>query len=273
MTIAIGYGILFICKDWGVAPCKWGRYMKLILIRHAEPDYSIDSLTEKGKREAALLVPRMGSLQNITGIYTSPLGRAKETATIAAKGLGIEPVVLPWAREFAGTIVDPETGNQRIPWDLKHKWFENEPTLFDESCWADHPFMTTGEVSVKKIYQETCQGVAELLANHGYVLQENRMFSCKENKEETLVLFCHMGIAMAIVGFLTQISPFSLWHGFCMPPSSVTTLVTEEREKGLMSFRCFQVGDTSHLAVGNEPPSRMAMFQEVFRGTDHTNAT
>ena len=29
--------------------------MKLLIIRHGEPDYSIDSLTEKGWREAELL--------------------------------------------------------------------------------------------------------------------------------------------------------------------------------------------------------------------------
>ena len=29
--------------------------MKLLIVRHAEPDYSIDSLTEKGWREAEYL--------------------------------------------------------------------------------------------------------------------------------------------------------------------------------------------------------------------------
>ena len=33
--------------------------MRLIFIRHAEPDYSIDSLTEKGWREAKLLAERV----------------------------------------------------------------------------------------------------------------------------------------------------------------------------------------------------------------------
>ena len=33
--------------------------MKILIIRHAEPDYSIDSLTEKGHREAALLAEKL----------------------------------------------------------------------------------------------------------------------------------------------------------------------------------------------------------------------
>ena len=37
--------------------------MKIIFIRHAEPDYSIDSLTEKGWREAEIAL--------VTGILLS----------------------------------------------------------------------------------------------------------------------------------------------------------------------------------------------------------
>ena len=36
--------------------------MKIIMIRHGDPDYEHDSLTEKGKREADLLVPRLAAM-------------------------------------------------------------------------------------------------------------------------------------------------------------------------------------------------------------------
>ena len=35
--------------------------MRLLFIRHAEPDYSTDTLTEKGRREAALLAITAGA--------------------------------------------------------------------------------------------------------------------------------------------------------------------------------------------------------------------
>ena len=38
--------------------------MRILLIRHGEPDYSTDSLTEKGRREAELLAQRL-SRENI----------------------------------------------------------------------------------------------------------------------------------------------------------------------------------------------------------------
>ena len=52
--------------------------MKLMFVRHAEPWYAIDSLTEKGHREAELLSHRLCKL-DVKAFYTSPLGRARET--------------------------------------------------------------------------------------------------------------------------------------------------------------------------------------------------
>ena len=37
--------------------------MKILLIRHGEPDYEEDGLTEKGKREAAFLAGRIAPMQ------------------------------------------------------------------------------------------------------------------------------------------------------------------------------------------------------------------
>ena len=54
--------------------------MKLLIIRHGDPDYSIDSLTEKGWKEAEYLSEKLVKL-DIKDIYVSPKGRAKDTAS------------------------------------------------------------------------------------------------------------------------------------------------------------------------------------------------
>ena len=51
--------------------------MKLIIIRHGDPDYSIDSLTEKGWKEAEYLADRIAKL-DVKQFYVSPRGRAKD---------------------------------------------------------------------------------------------------------------------------------------------------------------------------------------------------
>ena len=48
--------------------------MKLLLIRHGDPDYEIDSLTEKGHREAQLLAEKMQPCAG-KGFLCVPAGR------------------------------------------------------------------------------------------------------------------------------------------------------------------------------------------------------
>ena len=96
--------------------------MKLLLIRHGDPNYDIDSLTEKGWKEAALLAERMAKLK-IRTFYVSPLGRAKDTASLTLQKMGRDAIELPWLREFHAPIPDFHTGAPRIPWDqLPQDW-------------------------------------------------------------------------------------------------------------------------------------------------------
>ena len=60
--------------------------MKLLIVRHGDPDYSIDSLTPTGWIEAELLSHRLNRL-NVKAFYVSPLGRAKDTASFTLQAL------------------------------------------------------------------------------------------------------------------------------------------------------------------------------------------
>ena len=53
--------------------------MKLLIVRHGDPDYAIDSLTETGWIEAELLSDRLCKL-DVKAFYCSPMGRAQDTA-------------------------------------------------------------------------------------------------------------------------------------------------------------------------------------------------
>src|SRR5699024_1342867 len=81
---------------------------------------------------------------------------------------------------------------------------------------------------------------------------------------DTIAFVCHFGVECVMLSHLMNISPMPLWHHFCALPSSVTTLVTEEREKGIAVFRCLSFGDLSHLYAHGEEPSFAARFCEVY---------
>ena len=78
-------------------------FMRLIIIRHGDPDYSIDSLTEKGWREAELLSDRISKL-DVTAFYCSPLGRAKDTASFTLEKMNAKAKTLSWLQEFRGKV-------------------------------------------------------------------------------------------------------------------------------------------------------------------------
>ena len=88
--------------------------MKLIIVRHAEPDYSIDSLTEKGFKEAEFLSERLMKL-DIDDVYVSSLGRAKDTAKPYLLKSGKKAEICDWLIEFPAQIKNPETGTESIP--------------------------------------------------------------------------------------------------------------------------------------------------------------
>ena len=234
--------------------------MRLIIVRHAEPDYSIDSLTKKGWREAEFLAERLSKL-DVKACYCSPLGRAQDTSKSTLKKLGMTAETLDWLCEFRGTITDETLGGIHHAWDLKPDFWTKDDLHFDKDKWQNSDIMNSA--NTPKEYKIVCDGIDALLEKHGYRFNGKYYDVIKENRD-TVILFCHFAVEMVILSRILNISPLQLWHGFVAVPSSVTTLITEEREEGKAYFRCNSFGDISHLYANDEPPSFMARFCENY---------
>ena len=171
--------------------------MKLLIIRHGEPDYSIDSLTEKGWREAALLKNRLEKLP-ITAFYCSPLGRAKDTAKPTLQVLNRNAEICDWLQEFPAYVIDPVSGNHRIPWDILPVNLAKEPRYYHPTAWLQTELMQSGNVQEK--YTAVCTQLDSLLARHGYVHNGSVFYA--ENPNHSVVA--------SFVNF-----PSSIMAGFC----------------------------------------------------------
>lgn len=237
--------------------------MKLLIIRHGDPDYTIDSLTEKGHREAELLSLRMAKT-DVSAFYLSPLGRAQATARYTLDRMGREAETLDWLREFSAKVDKPNESND-VAWDWMPKDWTAYPDFFDRKKWMTHPVMVAGGVPEK--YAEVIAGLDALLSRHGYEREGDYYRAVRANRD-TIVFFCHFGLECVLLSHLLNVSPMILWHGFCAAPTSVTTVITEEREAGIASFRTAAFGDVSHLYVADEPPAFSARFCETFDSTD-----
>ena len=238
--------------------------MKLMIVRHADPDYSIDSLTPVGWEEARLLAERMAKL-DITDFYVSPLGRARDTASLTLEKIDRKAEVCPWLREFEAPIYKPDSPKPGCTWDWLPQDWTVEPRYYDPDRWTEPEVMQAGDVAGQADW--VASHLDAVLAAHGYERNGNLYRAVRPNTD-TLAFFCHFGVECVMLGHLLHVSPMVLWHGMCAAPSSVTILNTEERRKGIVSFRMSTFGDTSHLYAGGREPSFAARFCETWENMD-----
>lgn len=239
--------------------------MKLMFVRHADPDYVKDSLTEKGWVEAELLGKMLKDVK-MDYIYASPLGRAQDTLNCTLKYTGQTAVVKDFLQEFDAPIWRPDTlDRKRVCWDWLPEDWMNDERFLSKDHWMEPKQMADGHVYDE--YLKVVNGFDELLKEHGYVRDKN-YYKVEKANHDTIAIFAHFGVQMVILSHLFNVSPMILWHHFCASPSTVTTVYTEERRPGIASFRVNAFGDQTHLGMNNEPPAFAARFAEVYGDGD-----
>ncbi|MCL2253618.1 MAG: histidine phosphatase family protein [Lachnospiraceae bacterium] len=258
--------------------------MKLILIRHGDPDYENDALTAKGRREALLLADRVAKWR-VTDFYSSPLGRAKETAQYCLKQINRPTTVLNWLKEFYFPVTDPVSGRVNVPWDFVASFRTNEPLFCDQNNWHDAPVMKSVP-EIKEKHLEVRRELDKLLAEYGY-LRDGGLYRVSGKKEVFLkepaqpsdtsasfhpieqeaivVMFAHLGIISVVLSHLLGIPFPQIPHSFFLAPTSVTILGTEERWSNEASFRVQVAGCTMHLTNGGEPLSCAGAYYSAFQ--------
>lgn len=92
---------------------------EIYLIRHAdalpgadevsEGGYDDQALSDLGRRQAAALGERLRQIE-LAAVYSSPIGRARETAAYVAQAQGLETRIEPDLREIALGHVGPDLG-------------------------------------------------------------------------------------------------------------------------------------------------------------------
>ena len=260
--------------------------MKIIFVRHGDPDYEHDTLTEKGIREAKLLSDRTVNWP-VTQFYCSPLGRAQKTASYTLDRVGREAITHDWMKEFFYPIEDPVTGRVGVPWDFMPEYWTNIPQMYDREGWKETEIYRSNP-ELLPAYTQVCEGIDDILVTYGYkrtgnhYLNENHSGQAPhtdsgdaaphtadgpaDKTDSTIVIFCHLGVTCVMMSHLLGMSPALLFHSLYLAPTSVTILGTEERRGNIAQFRAQVIGDASHLTKGSEPISAAGYFTDVFQG-------
>ena len=226
--------------------------MHLYLIRHADPDYTVDGLTSRGHEEARALAERLKS-HGLDYLYASQTKRAIPTAEPVSRLLDIPIIEQTWIIEPSHLTVEQD-GQSYVLWDTFGELVRGTPDIPTQSDWLErHPF---SDPRVREMWEGFRGKSDELIARHGYVREGGRYRIQRRNRDR-IALISHNGTVLLFLAHLLELPVSLVWAGFYAWPSSVTTIFFEQHSDTWAVPRALSVADVSHLrAFGLEPQPR-----------------
>ena len=236
--------------------------MRLYIIRHGNPDYIHDCLTPLGKRQAEA-VSRRFAQDKLDLIYSSPLGRAKETAQPTCEILKKEMTILDWCSENAAyedmCVRNPD-GTTRWCFAKQRSDYKNNDTINLTTDWKrSNPEFESEKV--EKRLQIIRDGSDKLLAELGYE-RDGCVYKITKPNDLNVGVFCHQGFGLTWMSHLLSIPPHIFWASFDMTHTGVSLIEFANFPNGVTTPMMLQFDDLSHLFNERLP----MVFEEGTRG-------
>nr|WP_238437924.1 MULTISPECIES: histidine phosphatase family protein [Paenibacillus] len=222
--------------------------MRLYIIRHADPDYPNNTITPEGHLEAQALAKRLSS-HGLDRIYASPLGRALDTMRYTADSLGMTHEVEHWTQELDLKLEETPYG-RLSHWDLPGEVIRSELPLPTHDSWQEISYYQGTQSP--ETFERLKLHSDEFLKRQGFERVEGR-YRILKHTEDQVAVFCHGGFGLTWLAHLLELPLALVWSGFWMPPSSVTTILFDERSQEWAVPRCIGFGDVSHLYAEGLP--------------------
>lgn len=232
--------------------------MRLYIIRHADPDYERHTITPAGHLEAQALARRLAR-QGVDAIYSSPFPRALETMHYTAAAVGVTPEVLDWTAELLDFRID-STWGAAFAWDLAGEIVRGCDPLPDHANW--HQTAPLDAPVLREKFTTLRQDSDAFLAQHGYQREGGR-YRCLAPNRRQIAVFCHNGLGLTWLAHLLEIPLSLVWSGFWLAPSSVTTILFDERSPDWAVPRCVGLGDVSHLYAEGLPVQPRGLLANI----------
>jgi probable phosphoglycerate mutase len=222
--------------------------MILYYVRHGDPIYNPDSLTELGQKQAEALSKRM-CLYGLDELYASTSVRAQMTAAPTAKALGREVKVLDWMHEeYAMRDMGVYRDDGVYTWAFfmpKYKALFNSPKVRAlGSKWYEYEeFPEKFGKGITRVDEALDAWMLSLGYRHD---RENCRYEVVNPNEKRVGVFAHQGFGMLFLSSLLDV-PFNLFSTrYDLSHSSVTAIYFRE-EDGFVYPQVLQHANDSHL--------------------------
>ncbi len=187
--------------------------MRLIFVRHGAPDYVHDCLTDIGKEQAEAASVRLAR-EPAAQIFSSPFGRALETAKPTAEKLGLPIRILDFMHEVDWKPLSGADGTENDhfryhPWLVSRKMMREGTDLsrIDYNtleCWTNS--------TLKANYERICKESDEWLESLGY-RRKGFGYECIRENDDTILLFAHHGSGTCLFSHLMNIPLLAIFAG------------------------------------------------------------
>ncbi len=226
--------------------------MRLHIVRHADPDYANNTITAEGHLEAKALSKRF--LQyGLDKIYTSPMGRAMDTGRYTSEALGVQMNIEEWTQEVWDDLrIDGTQWGDIAAWDIPGEIIRGAKCTPSHDMWKHIPHMNNTCGGIGELHERIKRNSDEFLKRQGYE-REDGIYRCIRPNRDKIAVFCHGGFGLCWLAHLLEIPMPLIWSGFWLPPSSVTTILFDERSEECAVPRCIGMGDVSHLYEAGLP--------------------
>lgn len=223
--------------------------MYLFYVRHGQPDYANDSITEDGEKQAKAVAERL-SLLGLDKIYSSTMGRAMKTAKYTADKLNLPIVGVDFAREDLAGKDFGVVKNGKGTWcfydqEYLKKFASPEISALGDE-WYKSPLFegTKFESGVKRVRKSVSGFLGEL----GYERdEETGLIIAKRHLYDRVALFAHAGFSMIFMSDLLHIPYPTFCTRFFHCGVSTVTAFRFPDEGGEFFPMIYQFGDDSHL--------------------------
>ena len=226
--------------------------MIFYFVRHGDPIYDPDSLTELGHKQAKTLAERFQE-NGLDEIYASTSTRAMQTAEPTAKALQKEIKPCPWAHEgLAWEQLTVPTADGGKTWcfysaEMREKLNAPEVLALGEN-WASHPYFENTKFGegIERMKREVDAFFERLGFSHDRKLCRYKPLNAYTGREKRVALFAHQGMGLAFLSAVLDIPYPLICTRFDMTHTGVTVIRFDETKP--FTYPCvLQLSETSHL--------------------------
>ena len=207
--------------------------MRIIFVRHGDPNYEKDCLTELGHKQAKLVAQRLLN-EGIEEIYSSPMGRAQQTAQPFSELSGIKEIhTLDFMKEIRFGLENDLYNEEYSPWVAVDKLAAAGTNLQDPD-WRKFPVFinNTATIDVDNVRANADKWLESLGYKREGLYYKNIR---KDDSQHTIVLFSHGGSSTALLSQVLNI-PFPHLCATLHIPHTGITILRLDRNPGKIAL-------------------------------------